>query len=110
MHDAFIIKDIEFKVKCLIKGKVKGINGYHAKILKIGSYILIRHFHNLFNIVVKKGFPKIWIKSLTVHILKSSEKNNPSNYTTIVISPLIAKFYSIILEKKINLWLENHDK
>jgi hypothetical protein len=38
------------------------------------------------------------------------DKNNPSSYKTIVISPILSKLYGIILEKKINIWLERHGK
>ena len=37
-------------------------------------------------------------------------KNDPSNYRTIMISHLLAKLYGIILEKKINEWLEIEGK
>ena len=39
-------------------------------------------------------------------IFKSGDKNDPSNYQTIMISPLLAKLYGIILENKINELLE----
>ena len=35
---------------------------------------------------------------------------DPSNYQTIMIIPLLAKLYGIILEKKINEWLEMEGK
>jgi hypothetical protein len=50
------------------------------------------------------------MQSLIVPILKNGDRNIPSNYRTIVISPVLAKLYGIILEKKINLWLESHGK
>jgi hypothetical protein len=62
------------------------------------------------SISFKQGFPKPWTQSLIVPIFKSEDKNNPSNYMTIMISPLLAKLYGIILEKKINIWLERHGK
>ena len=37
-------------------------------------------------------------------------ENDPSNYQTIMIIPLLAKLYGIILEKKINGWLEMEGK
>ena len=40
-------------------------------------------------------------------IFKSGDTNNPSNYQTIMISPLLAKLYGIILEKNISRWLES---
>jgi hypothetical protein len=54
----FSIEDIEFWVKWLTRGKYKDIEGYQVEILKIGGPILIPNIHKLFNLVVKKGFPK----------------------------------------------------
>jgi transposase len=34
------------------------LEGYQAKIFKIGGPILIPHIHNLLNLEVKQGFPK----------------------------------------------------
>ena len=81
----------------MANGKAKDIEGYQAEILKIGGHVLIPHIHKLFNLAVKQGFPTPWTKSLIIPIFKSGDKNNPSNYQTIMISPLLAKLYSIIL-------------
>jgi hypothetical protein len=58
--EAFSLEGIEFGVKLFVKGKAKDIEGYQAKILKIGGPILIPDIHKLFNLVVKLGFPKPW--------------------------------------------------
>jgi hypothetical protein len=108
--DVFSLYDIEFGVKWLANGKAKDIEGYQAEIFKIGGPILIPHIHKLFNLAVKQGFPKPWTQSLVVPLFKNGDRNIPSNYRTIMISPILAKLYGIILEKKINLWLENHGK
>jgi hypothetical protein len=49
------------------------------------------------------------MKTIIIPILKE-DKNNPSNYRTIVISPILAKLCRIILEKKIDIWIEIHGK
>jgi hypothetical protein len=59
---------------------------------------------------VKQGFPKPWTQKLFFPIVKNGDRNIPSNYRTIMISPLLAKIYGIILEKKIILWIEIHGK
>ena len=59
---------------------------------------------------VKQGFPKPWTQSLVIPIFKSGDTNNPSNYQTIMLSPLLAKLYGIILERKISIWLESEGK
>jgi len=59
-EQVFSLEGIEFGIKCLANGKTKGIEGYQAKILKIEAPVLIPYIHNLFNMVVKHGFPKLW--------------------------------------------------
>jgi hypothetical protein len=97
-EDAFFsLDDIEFGVKWLANGKAKDIEGYQDGIFKIRGPILIPHTQNLFNLIVKQGFPKPWTQSLIVHIFKNEDRNIPSNYMTIMISLILAKLYGIIL-------------
>jgi hypothetical protein len=108
--EVFFIEDIKFGVKWLSKGKDKDIEGYQAEILKIRGPILIPHIHKLFNLSIRQGFPKTWNQSLIVPIFKRRDKRNPSNYRTIIISPILTKLYGSILEKKIDAWIERHGK
>jgi hypothetical protein len=108
--EVFSLDDIEFGVKQLANGKAKDIEGYHAENFKIRGPILIPHIHKLFNLAVKQGFPKPWMQSLIFPIFKNGDRNIPSNYRTIIISPILSNLYGIILKKKINLWLESHSK
>jgi hypothetical protein len=87
----FSIEDIKFGVKQFSKGKDKDIEDYQAEILKIGGPILILHIHKLFNLAIEQGFPKAQTQSIIVPIFKSEDKNNPSNYRTIIISTILAK-------------------
>jgi hypothetical protein len=50
------------------------------------------------------------MQSLIVPIFKNGDINFLSNYRTIMINPILANIYGIILEKKISLWLEIHGK
>ena len=93
MEEVFSLKDIDFWVKRLANGKAKDIEGYQAEILKIGGLVLIPHIHKLFNQPVKQGFPKPWTQNLIIPIFKSRDTNNPSNYLTIMISPLLSKLF-----------------
>ena len=102
-EEVFSLDDIEFGVKWLANGKAKDIKGYQAEIFKIGGPSLIPHIHKLFKLAVKKGFPKPWMQSFIVPFFKNGDKNIFSNYRTIMISPILAKLYGIILEKKIIL-------
>jgi hypothetical protein len=108
--EVFSIQDIKFGVKRLSKGKTKEIEGYQDEILKIGGPVFIPHIYKLFNLAIQQGFLKPWTQILIVPIFKSGDTNNPSNYRTIMINPILAKLYKSILEKKINTRLESHEK
>jgi hypothetical protein len=79
----FLLWKIELGVKRLANGKVKGIKGYQAEILKIGGLVLIPHIDKLFNLVVKQGFPKPWTQSFIVPVFKSGDKT-----ISLIIGPL----------------------
>jgi hypothetical protein len=106
----FSIEDINFGVKRLTNGKYKDIEGDQTEILKIGGPILIPNIHKLFNLVVKKGFPKSWTQSLIVPIFRSGDKKNPSNYRTIIIRHILSSLYGSFLEMKISIWIEIQGK
>ena len=110
MKGVFLLEDIDFGVKHLANGKCKDIEDCQVKILKIGGSILIPHIHKLFNLAVNQWFPTPWTQCLIIPIFKSGNKNDPSNYWTIMISPLLAMLYGIIFEKEINEWLKTEGK
>jgi hypothetical protein len=108
--EVFYIDDIKFGIKRLSKGKSKDIEGYQDEALKIGGPTLISNLHKLFNLAIQQGFQKPWTQSLIVPIFKSGDKNNPSNYRTIMIIPILAKLYISIFENKISTWIESNGK
>jgi hypothetical protein len=108
--EVFFFNDIDFGVKRVANGKAKDIEGYQAQIFKIEGPILISHIHKLFNLVVQQGFPKPWTQILIIPIFNCGNMSIPSNYKTIMISPILAKLFGIILEKIIRLWLKIHGK
>lgn len=101
---------MEFGVRQLAKGKDKDNEGYKVEILKIGGLILVPHIYNLFNLVVKHDILKSWTQRLILAIFKSGDKTNPSNHRITIIKPSLSKLYGVILENKINVWLEIHGK
>jgi len=91
----FSLEEIDFGLNRLENGKTKDTEGYQAEILNIGGPVLIPHIYKLFNQAVKQGFPKPWTESLIIPIFKSVDTNNPSNYRTIMINPLLARLYGL---------------
>lgn len=106
----FSQENIESMINKFANGKAKYIEGYHAKIFKMGRSFLIPHLHKILNLALKRGFPKPWMQIPIVPIFKNGDKSVPINYKTIMINHTLAKLYGLILEKKIRLWIENHGK
>jgi hypothetical protein len=71
------------RVKWLENGKAKDIEGYQDEIFTIEGSTPIPHIHNIFNLVVKHGFPKPWMQILIVHIFKMGIETFP-----LIIGPL----------------------
>lgn len=74
--DIFSLEDVQFGINKLANEKAKDIEDYRAEIFKMGKYILIPHLHKFLNLVVKHGFPKIWMqKSYCAYIKKWGQKH-----------------------------------
>ena len=59
---------------------------------------------------IKQGFPNDWLMNWIKPIFKAGDKNQVSNYRTIMVSSTIAKLYSTIMEQKISTWAESTSK
>lgn len=97
-------------IKKLGVGKAKDLAELQAKYLKWGSKILAPHITKIFNNIIQQGLPTDWTTSLEMHLFKSGDVNNPSNYKIIMINPLFAKLFGSMLENKISKGAEEIDK
>jgi len=68
--------------------------------------ILAPHMMEIFNNINRQGFPRDWTTSLEIPLFKSGDINNPSDYITIIINPLLPKLFSGMVETGINKWVE----
>ena len=59
---------------------------------------------------IKQGFPNDWLMNWIKPIFKAGDKNQGSNYRTIMVSSTIAKVSSTIMEQKISTWAESTSK
>lgn len=60
----------------------------------------------MFNDVTSDGFPSEWTTSVVIPLYKSGDINNPSNYHTIMVNPILGKLFGSMLERRINSWIE----
>ena len=59
---------------------------------------------------IEQGFPNDWLMNWIKPIFKFGDKNQVSNYRTIMVSSTIAKLYRTIMEQKISTWAESTSK
>ena len=58
----------------------------------------------------KQGFPNDCLINWIKPIFKVGDKNQVSNYRTIMVASIIAKLYRTIMEQKISAWAESTSK
>jgi hypothetical protein len=103
-NDLFTMEDIFQGIKKLAGGKAQDIDGLQAEHLEWGNGILVPHIYHIFNDVIKKGFLENWTTSMVMLLHKNGVINNPSNYRTIMINPLLGKLFGSMVERKISKW------
>lgn len=79
-------------------GKAQDIDSLQAEFLKWAMKLLAPHIKEIFNIVNQDGFPVEWTTIVVLPLHKTKDINNPSNYHTIMINPLLGKCFVSILE------------
>jgi hypothetical protein len=45
-----------------------------------------------------------------IPLFKNGDINNPSNYRTIMVNPLMGKLFGSMIERRINSWAEDEGK
>jgi len=108
--ELFTVDDIKQGIKKLASGKVEDIDGLQAEFLKWGVELLAPHIKEIFNGVIQDGFPEEWTTGVVIPLFKSGDTNNPSNYRTIMVNPLMGKLFGSMIEKRISRWAEDEGK
>ena len=60
--------------------------------------------------VMQGCFPMEWTTSVVIPLHKSGDVNNPSNYRTIMVNPLLSKLYGSMVEQRISGWAKKEGK
>jgi hypothetical protein len=81
--------------------------GFQAEFFKHGLRALVSHLVDLFNHVVRTGFPSAWSHHIIHPIHKSGPSSDPNNYRTIMVGHTFSKLYATILHMKLSSELEH---
>jgi hypothetical protein len=61
-----------------------------------------------FNCFLAKGFPKALSIGVVHMLFKGGDAFEFDNYRGIIVGPILAKLFAIILNKRLNEWAEQH--
>ncbi len=61
-----------------------------------------------FNCFLKEGFPKTLSTKVIHGFFKGGDASKFDNYRGITIGPILAKLFTMILEKRLSEWVEQH--
>ena len=90
-------------------GKACGSDPLSNEIIKLSVTVLPSYFVKLFNVILSKGvFPASWSKEFIVPIYKTGSTDDPNNYRGICISSCLGKFFTLIMNERLNHYLEQH--
>jgi hypothetical protein len=107
----FPIKDSEIMkaLKGFKNGKCASIDNIPNELLKYGSTQLLPCLTKLFNtILTKAAYPKRWSEGYISTIYKGGAVTDPSNYRGLTITSSIGKLFNMVLNNRLNDFLEKH--
>jgi hypothetical protein len=102
----FSDSDIREVVWVMSNNKAADEEGFQAEFFKHGLRALVSHLVDLFNHVVRTGFPSAWSHHIIHPIHKSGPSSDPNNYRTIMVGHTFSKLYATVLHMKLSSELE----
>jgi hypothetical protein len=61
-----------------------------------------------FNYFLAEGFPEALSTKVVHALFKGGDASKFNNYRGITVGPILAKLFTMILDKKLNEWVEQH--
>ncbi len=95
-------------LKKLQRNKAAGLNGMKTKFILDAGKLLHMPLLIVFNCFLAEGFPKA-LSTGVVHVLfKGGNASKFDNYRGIMVGPILAKLFAMILDKRLSEWAEQH--
>ena len=106
-----VIKDKEIlnSITKLKNNKSSGLDSIRNEMIKTGVNIFLPCLKKLFNLIFSSGFyPSTWAKGYISPIFKTGDSSNPDNYRGITITSNIGKLFNMILNSRLDKFLEDN--
>jgi hypothetical protein len=96
--ELFTVDDIKQGINKLSSDKEEDIDKIQVDFFKCGVELLAPHIKGIFNGVIQDVFPGEWTTSVVIPFFKNGDINNPSNYRTIMVNPLMENLFGSMIE------------
>jgi hypothetical protein len=79
-----------------------------AKFILDARKLLHMPLLTMFNCFLVEGFPKVLSIGVVHAFFKRGDALEFDNYKVIIVGPILAKLFAMILDKRVNEWVEQH--
>ena len=102
--------EVRLALRLLKCKKAAGTDGIAGEFLKYAGEIIVPFFVSFLNALFDKGiYPDTWCESLIVPLYKKGDVNKPDNYRGISLSNISSKIYGIIINRRLQDWVNEHN-
>ena len=91
-------KEVKKALERMKNGKASDSSGLYAEMLKWLPQEGMAYVTDILNQAYRHGFPSDWQDNCIKELHKGGDKNELSNYRTIMLGPVMAKLFGSLLE------------
>jgi hypothetical protein len=95
-------------LKKLQKNKTIGLDGMKAKFILDVEKLLHMPLLTTFNCFLAEGFPEALFTGVVHASFKGGDASEFDNYRGIIVAPILAKLFAMILDKRLSEWVKQH--
>ena len=104
------VTDVYNALKNLKQSGTRDLDGLDTKIVRLAAPIITNNLTYVFNLCITKStFPNAFKIAKVIHLYKSEDSSNPSNYRPISIVSVLAKTLEKYINKHLLLHLEKYN-
>jgi len=102
------LAELLWVLKKLQRNKVAGLDGMKAEFILDAGELLHMPLLIAFNCFLVEGFPKAFSIGMVHALFKGGDASEFDNYKGIIVGPILAKLFTMIFDKRLNEWAEQH--
>jgi hypothetical protein len=95
-------------LKKLQKNKAAGLDGMKVEFILDAGELLHMSLLTTFNCFLAEGFLEALSIGVVHALFKKGDALEFDNYRGIIVGPILAKLFAMILDKRLNEWVEQH--